>query len=261
MKKPSRLNYAYAVGRVRVLEKYLVDRAVFSEAAEERGLTNALKVIFDAGKFTDELVQVKDSRDLDKTIEKEEKNVYRMLAEILLEEDILKIFVQDDNPAEAVSAAEKSGYTFIQDYIRHKIDLSNLKILMRAKYLGLSRDQYENLVLQSGFLDHKLILESHDLSFSEIGERLRATPYQELWSSAVDSLQNKETFLGLERGMEDFLMAFLKKAKTIVFGPEPILAYGLAKKRELKLVRLLGIGKINQIPESILKERISETYV
>lgn len=261
MKKPSRLNYAYAVGRVRVLEKYLVDRAVFSEAAEERGLTNALKVIFDAGKFTDELVQVKDSRDLDKTIEKEEKNVYRMLAEILLEEDILKIFVQDDNPAEAVSAAEKSGYTFIQDYIRHKIDLSNLKILMRAKYLGLSRDQYENLVLQSGFLDHKLILESHDLSFSEIGERLRATPYQELWSSAVDSLQNKETFLGLERGMEDFLMAFLKKAKIIVFGPEPILAYGLAKKRELKLVRLLGIGKINQIPESILKERISETYV
>lgn len=261
MKKPSRLNYAYAVGRVRVLEKYLVDRAVFSEASEEKSLTSAIKIIFDAGKFSDELVQVKDSRELDNTIEKEEKNVYRMMKEILLEEDLLKTFVLDDNPAEAMSVAEKSGYTFIQDYFRHKIDLSNLKILLRAKYSGLSRDKYEILVLQGGFLDRKLILESFDLSFSEIGERLRATPYQELWSSAVDSLQNKETFLELERGMEDFLMGFLKKAKTIVFGPEPILAYGLAKKRELRLVRLLGIGKINQIPEDLLKERMSETYV
>jgi V/A-type H+-transporting ATPase subunit C len=46
-----------------------------------------------------------------------------------------------------------------------------------------------------------------------------------------------------------------------VFGPEPVFSYGLAKRRELSLVRLLGVGKINQIPTPILKERISETYV
>jgi V/A-type H+-transporting ATPase subunit C len=74
-------------------------------------------------------------------------------------------------------------------------------------------------------------------------------------------MEERETFLELERGIEDFLMGFLKKAKYIVFGPEPVLAYGLAKKRELRLVRLLGIGKVNQIPVDLLKERISETYV
>ena len=56
-------------------------------------------------------------------------------------------------------------------------------------------------------------------------------------------------------------MTYLKKAKYIVFGPEPVFAYGLAKKRELSLVRLIGVGKFNQIPDELLKERMSETYV
>jgi V/A-type H+-transporting ATPase subunit C len=56
-------------------------------------------------------------------------------------------------------------------------------------------------------------------------------------------------------------MIYLRKAKYIVFGPEPVFAYALAKKRELQLFRLLGVGKLNQIPAEMLKQRMSETYV
>lgn len=261
MKKPSRLSYAYAVGRVRALEKGLIERAVFKEASEEKDLACVLKVIFDAGNFTDELVQIKDTDELDEFIEKEEEDIKRLMDKILLEEDLLRIFELEDDPEEAMSAIERSGYSFIHDYVRHKLDLSNLKILFRAKYSDLSRDRFESLILQRGFLDQKWILECFDLSFAEIAEKLKVTPYKQLWASAADVLEERETFLELERGIEDFLMNFLKKAKHIVFGPEPVLAYGLAKKRELRLVRLLGVGKVNQIPVDLLKERISETYV
>jgi vacuolar-type H+-ATPase subunit C/Vma6 len=44
MKKPSRLSYAYAVGRVRVLENKLVERAIFSEASEENEFSSAMKI-------------------------------------------------------------------------------------------------------------------------------------------------------------------------------------------------------------------------
>jgi vacuolar-type H+-ATPase subunit C/Vma6 len=261
MRKPSRLSYAYAVGRIRVLEKALVEQAVFKEASEEKDLASALKVIFDAGNFSEELVQIEDSDKLDEYIEKEEEEVRRLMREILIEEDLLKIFLEEENPGEAVSVTHRTGYSFIQDYIRHRLDLSNLKILLRAKYSNLPRDKFESLILQGGFLNDRLILECFDLSFAEIGEKLQATPYKELWARASDTLEERETFLDLERGIEDFLMTFLKKAKTIVFGPEPVFAYGLAKKRELRLVRLLGVGKINQIPDELLKQRISATYV
>lgn len=261
MKKPSRLSYAYAVGRIRALEKALVEQAVFKEASEEKDLASALKVIFDAGNFSEELVQIEDSDKLDEYIEKEEEEVRRLMREILIEEDLLKIFLEEENPGEAVSVTQRTGYSFIQDYIRHRLDLSNLKVLLRAKYSGLPRDKFESLILQGGFLNDKFILQCFDLSYAEIGEKLRATPYKELWARASDTLEERETFLDLERGIEDFLMTFLKKAKTIVFGPEPVFAYGLAKRRELRLVRLLGVGKINQIPDELLKQRISATYV
>jgi len=261
MKKPSRLSYAYAVGRVRALEKALVEQAVFKEASEEKDLASALKVIFDAGNFSDEMVQIKDSDELDEYIEKEEEEVHRLMREILIEEDLLKVFHEEENPGEAVTVTQRTGYSFIQDYIQHRLDLSNLKVLLRAKYSGLSRDKFESLILHGGFLKDKFILQWFDLSFAEIGEKLHATPYKELWASAADALVAQETFLELERGIENFLMTFLKKAKYIVFGPEPVFAYGLAKRRELRLVRLLGIGKINKIPDELLKQRISTTYV
>jgi V/A-type H+-transporting ATPase subunit C len=261
MKKPSRLSYAYAVGRIRVLEKYLIEQAVFREAAEEKDLSSALKVIFDAGNFSDEWIQIKDSDELDGYIEKEEEGISHLMEEILLDKDLLRIFLEDDNPVKVMHDAERIGYSFVQDYIRHRIDLSNLKILFRMKYSGLSRDKFERLILPGGFLGKKLIAQCFDLSFAEVGEKLRATQYKELLAKAADTLEERDTFIELERGIEDFLMTFLKKAKNIVFGPEPVFAYGLAKKREMKLVRLLGVGKANQIPAELLKERMSQTYV
>lgn len=261
MKKPSRLNYAYAVGRVRALENKLVERAIFSEASEESEFSSAMKVIFDAGSFSEEMIQIKDSDGLDEYLEKEAINLRRLLEEILLEGDILTIFLEESHPEKAMSIADRAGYSFIKDYIKHKIDLGNIKIFCRVKYSGLSRKKFESLILKGGFMDEKILLQNFDLSFAEIGERLRATPYHDLWTKATDALGERETFVELERGMEDFLMKYLKRAKYIVFGPEPVFTYGLAKRRELSLVRLLGVGKINQIPPPILKERISETYV
>jgi V/A-type H+-transporting ATPase subunit C len=261
MKKPSRLSYAYAVGRVRVLEKYLIEQAVFTEAAEEKDLTCALKVIFDAGNFSDEWIQIKDSDELDGYIEKEEEGINHLMEEILLDEDLLRIFLEEDNLEKVMHDAERIGYSFVQDYIRHKIDLSNLKILFRVKYSDLSRDKFESLILPGGFLGKKSVAQCFDLSFAAVGEKLRATQYKELLEKAADTLEERDTFIELERGIEDFLMTFLKKAKNIVFGPEPVFAYGLAKKREMNLVRLLGVGKANQIPDGLLKERMSKTYV
>jgi len=261
MKKPSRLSYAYAVGRVRVLENRLVERAIFSEASEEDDFSSAMKVIFDAGSFSEEMIQIRDSDGLDEYLEKEERNLYRLLEEILLEGDILTIFLEESHPEKAMLIAERTGYSFIKDYIKHKIDLGNIKIFCRMKYSGLSRQKFESLILNGGWLDEKILLQNFDFSFAEIGEKIRATPYYDLWTKATDALEERETFVELERGIEDFLMNYLKRAKYIVFGPEPVFAYGLAKKRELSLVRLLGVGKINQVPAPILKERISETYV
>ncbi|MGD2295713.1 MAG: V-type ATPase subunit [Candidatus Aminicenantes bacterium] len=257
----SRLDYAYAVGRVRALEKDLISRAVFWEAAEEKDFSSALKVIFDAGTFLVEKIAINDSRELDSFLTQEKEALIDLVSDLLLEEEIRLVIGQEDTPHEALEVAEMTGYDFFCDYFRRKIDLGNLKIFLRAKYSETPKEQFSELVLKGGYVERRRLIDSYELSFSEIGDILRTTAYQDIWVRAVDTLVEKETFVDLERGIEDHLMRFLHRAKYVVFGPEPVFAYALGRKRELNLVRLLGVGKMNLVPTEILKARISETYV
>lgn len=261
MKRPSRLDYAYAVGRVRALENNLIPRALFWESAEAKDLSSTMKAIFDAGAFLKENPEIQTTEELDEFLANEEENLTHLISELLLEDDIFRIVMMEDRLGAVYPLVKSLEYAFIRDYIRHKIDLSNLKILSRVKYAGLPKEQLERQIVAGGFLEEKLLLDGFELTFTKMGERLYTTPYGKVWNRAVDALEERETFVSMECGIEDFLMKYLQKAKHIVFGPEPIFAYALARKRELRLVRLLGAGKLNKIPPEILKERISETYV
>ncbi len=261
MKRPSHLDYAFAIGRVRVLERDLVSRVVFREAAEERDFLSAIKMIFDAGRFLDEMKEIQDSEELDLFLEDEERQLFHLLSEILIETELLRILTYEaKDPMSAFALALGLDYPFISDYFRHRIDLGNLKMFFRTKYSGLPKERFEKLRLTGGFYSPDLLLENFDLSYSEIAEKIHFTPYRKLWESATDAIEEKETFIELERRIEDFLIHYLKKAKFFVFGPEPVFAYALARKRELSLIRILGVGKLNNIPSEILKERLGETY-
>lgn len=261
MKEPSRVDYAYAVGWVRALEKDLVPQAVFRESAESGDFSPAMKMIFEAGRFREDMIKISDSAGLDEFLDMEAAALYDLLSKITLEKRILKAFIEDNRPSKALALAGDTGYDFIKNYFRHKVDLGNIKIFLRLKYAGRPQSSFAARCLGGGFLDTKLFLETYDFSLSETGARLQFSPYGMLWEKAVDALEDKESFVELERGIEDFLMNYLRRARYVVFGPEPVFAYGLARKRELGLVRLVGTGLLNKVPAELLKERVSETYV
>ena len=261
MKNIHRLDYAFAVGRVRALEKYLVSKAVFREAIEAMDFSSAIKVIYDAGRFPEELIAVKNSEELDAFLIKEEKTLHADIGELLFEKELLGLVSDQQRPDQVLPLAVQTRYPFLIDYVKHRIDLSNLKIMLRLKYAEHPSEKFESLMMRGGFLEASTLLQSFESAHAEIGERLHASPYRELWDESVEKMEEQESFVALEKAMEDFLMAHMRKARYIVFGPEPVLAYGYAKKRELSHIRILGIGKLNHIPSGILGERLGDTYV
>ncbi len=261
MSRIRRLDYAYGVGRVRALEKYLIPEPIFREAAEAQDARASLKLVYDAGAYPEELIKVVTSAELDSCLAREEEKLKRLLQEILIERELVEAFLLDDAPTQALMLAQRAGYPFIINYVRQRIDTANIKIFFRAKYTGLSRERVEKMLLSGGRIPPRTFIETYGSSWTEAAESFRATPYGELWIRAVEKLSEEETFIGLERGIEDLLMSYLRQAKYITFGPEPIFSYGLARKKEIKLVRLLGLGKMLQIPVEMIKERMSATYV
>jgi vacuolar-type H+-ATPase subunit C/Vma6 len=261
MKRRSPLDYAYAVGRVRALEPRLVGKAVFREAAGAPDLASALKTICEAGRFLDGFADVRTAAALDAAIEREKACLDVLLAELLADTGIPEIIGLDARPHEALALAEGLGSPFITEHLRRAVDLGNIKIFLRARRLGLPEERFAAMALRGGFLDDGLFVRGYAAPDAEIGARLGPTPYAALWGSTVRALAERETFIDLERGIEDLLMTGLRPALTIVFGPEPVYAYGLAKMREFRLARLVASGKINGLPASLIGERISDTYV
>jgi len=261
MKRVSRLDYAYAVGRVRALENKLVPKAVFWTAAGEKDIRSALKVIFDAGSFSEEYIDMEDSRGLDNFVDGEKEALVHAVSDLMLEADLKRVLFHEGSLSEAFAAAKESGNSFIIEYLCHKIDLGNLKVFLRSKYSGLSKETCSRWMLPGGSVDVSRYVDNYEVSLSECSDIHKITPFHHIWCKAVDALEDRETFVELERGIDDFLMRFLHRAKSIVFGPEPIFAYALAKQKEIHLVRLVCVGKINHIPPEILQARISETYV
>jgi vacuolar-type H+-ATPase subunit C/Vma6 len=243
------------------LERYLVQRAVFEEAAEMPEPAAALKIIYDAGRYPEALVKAHDSAELDAVLDGEDEVLKREMTELIMEKDVLEAYLNTIEPETALAAATASGYPFLRDHFRRRIDLGNIKVFVRARYQGLSAEKLSAQLLNGGFINKNEFISRFALAAAETGDIRDSAPYRELWAKAMAALSERETFVPLERGIEDFLMNDLRRAKQIIFGPEPVFAYGQAKRRELALIRLVGFGKINSVPTELLQERISETYV
>jgi V/A-type H+-transporting ATPase subunit C len=261
MSKPARLDYAYSVGRVRALERFLIRQAVFREAAEAADAAAALKLVYDAGRYPEGLVRVRDSDELEALLDGEEEALKREMAELILEKKVLDAYRLSFDPDKALAAAAESGYPFLEEHIRMGIDLGNIKVFLRAKYLGLSKEKLEARLVEGGSVGKRSLVDLFPLALAEIAGALPSSAYRELWEEGIKVLAERETFVPLEKGIEDCLMKGLRRARSIVFGPEPVYAYGLAKQKEIALVRLVGVGRMLSLPAELLRERISETYV
>ncbi len=261
MSPSSRLDYAYAVGRVHAMEMHLISKDALEAAVEEQEMSSSMKVIVDAGDFREERIEFRNARELDDYLDEERRAFLAEVIKLFREEFFRRLIDRRDRTRELWSLVRESEYVFVRDYVRHLLDLKNLKVFLRARYLKLTLDKVAPLFLAGGFLDKGKLVEHFSLSLSEVSEVLHATPYRRIWDLAVDSLTEEDTFADLERGCEDFMMAYLRRARRIVFGPEPVFAFILAKLKELEQVRFIGMGKLLQIPAQTLRRRISETYV
>jgi vacuolar-type H+-ATPase subunit C/Vma6 len=261
MNKPTRLDYAYSVGRVRALERFLVRQAVFREAAAAADASAALRLVSDAGRYPEGLSRVRGSAELEALLSREEDELKKEMAELILEKKVLDAYLSALEPEKALAAASESGYPFLQDHIRRRIDLGNIKVFLRVKYLDMPKEKIEARLLDGGFMPKGDIIALSPSASVEFSGVPNSSPYRELWENGVKALAERETFVPFERGIEDFLMRDLRRARSIVFGPEPVYAYGLAKKREIALVRMVGVGRMTSLPAELLRERISETYV
>lgn len=257
-------DYAFAVGKIRALEKFLLKQEVFEEAIES-GILEALK-IFAETVYSDEILHVKDSRQLEAILDEETRLLKNAVGKLILDKELLFLLeITDIRDAFRLGGIYASR--FLNDYLMHLVDMHNIKSFLRLYILKEPLEKLGPLITCEGFLKKKDFLALYPQDIAAFLKKLEyvhkhnnVADYSVVLGDALQKTIEQKSFLYLEKAINDFLMQALRPAKYIVFGPEPVLAFYFAKLNEINLMRMIILAKLNNLPDDLAKERLNSVY-
>jgi len=137
----------------------------------------------------------------------------------------------------------------------------NIKLFFRFKNLKKEREKFSKILLDTGYIERKFYLDFYERSWEEFLDFFSHTRYAQLVKESFEYFKEENSFLRLETELENFLINQIKSAKLISLGPEPLIAYYLAKKNEINLIRILIFSKLNNLPKEKVNFMLNDTYV
>lgn len=160
-----------------------------------------------------------------------------------------------------LSYQRASENQFLQGYLKAFADLTNIRTFVRIKMMNEGIRLLDLALLPFGELDKQLFLRRFDDSIESWVMSLSNTPYEALVSEGFRRWAEDHSLSLFEKLSDNYLINYLKIAQYVIFGVEPLIAYGFAKENEIKLIRMIMIGKLNQLPTDTIIERLRDTYV
>lgn len=150
---------------------------------------------------------------------------------------------------------------FLCGYFAAVADLSNIKNFIRIKMLGEGVRLLDAILLPYGSLSREKFMGQFDETVENFAASLSGTPYGDVVSEGIRAWAEENSLALYERLVDNYLIAYVKPVKYMVFGVEPLIGYLLAKEHEMKQIRIIVIGKLNDLPTENIKERLRDTYV
>jgi V/A-type H+/Na+-transporting ATPase subunit C len=149
---------------------------------------------------------------------------------------------------------------FIIEYVKVYIDITNIKTMLRVKKQNKDSRFLEEVLIEGGTVEKKTFIYGINESLENFINSVSKSPYTKALTSILESYNSTGNFSTLEVIFDNYIINKAKSAKIINFGPEPLIAFIIAKENEIKIVRIIMVGKINKVPSEVIKERLRELY-
>jgi V/A-type H+-transporting ATPase subunit C len=163
--------------------------------------------------------------------------------------------------ADMQKGAIASESSFLIGYVQTLIDTINIKSFVRVKKMGKSWEFFTKIFIKGGKIAQQLFISGYEESLDQFAERLNYLGFGQTVRLGAEKLEETGKFTELERQCDNKLIDFVKQAKYISFGIEPLVGYMVAKDNEIKTARIILSGKMAKIKTDKIRERVRETYV
>ena len=217
----NKYDYAYAVGRVRALELRLIPEEIFRQAVEAKLLSQTLDVLSESTR-EEAIKRIKDSEDLESFLTGHRDLLNQEITQLLDDAEMAKALFSLPGDLEiAKDRVDKIKLDFLTKIFQHLTNLGNLTNYLRLNLTDKITSIYPGA-------------------------------YGEVARESFQAKQKDNSYLFLEKLKAGFVSNFLSRARYITFGLEPIVSYYFAKLNQIRLLRWVILGKINQLPNQRL---------
>ncbi len=152
------------------------------------------------------------------------------------------------------------GILFFNRYFQLFFDLENMRSFFRSRHFENSRELFTHVFIPYGSIDKRLFLDNLSSQHDVLAKSFFTTPYMKIVEKGGAYIDEHHSFLKLERLCEETRLEFLLMARRMAFGVEPLFAYYHFKMSEIKKLRQVYWGKLNEVPIDDLKESIPDVW-
>jgi len=150
---------------------------------------------------------------------------------------------------------------FLKEFFTHQANLVNIKTFIRVKILRQDEDFLKKVLLRGGDIHQSFFTDLYHEPLEVLCDRLALSPYAQVVNEGLAEWQEKGRLTRFEKLADDFLLNFVRSHRHHPFGPQALVGYLLAVENELKLIRIIMVGKLNKLPPEEIRERLRDVYV
>lgn len=162
---------------------------------------------------------------------------------------------------EMAAIVDKLKDDFLKEYFIAMVDLTNIKTMVRLKKMDAEGKTLENALLPGGSIEVEFFKEYFTRTSSDLIDALSYTPYQGVVEAGLNWWEENGGPSGFEKLIDNYLIGLARKGLYKSFGSETVIGYLAARENEMKILRIIMVGKINNISTDMVRERLRDVYV
>jgi V/A-type H+-transporting ATPase subunit C len=173
----------------------------------------------------------------------------------IVSEELIDPAVDKAMFADLLDAAEESKSASLLEGARLMVDIANLKTLVRAKNLGWTPVLARGALIEGGTVEPELLMVSYARPVEELAERVAV-------KGAFRSMEVAEIIdvRRLDVATDNLLMEYARRMRRVATGVDPVIGYVIARRSEVRILRMLLLGKIAGMSAEALRRRLRELY-
>ncbi len=158
---------------------------------------------------------------------------------------------------EVKAAADKVGSPFLKGYAAILVDSANLKSAVRTLRMGKNQDFLAEVLIPGGSVGVQRISGAADKeSLAALYAHSRLEKAAALGADALGG----GSMTAFELACDDAVNDYLRGAKLVAYGCEPVAAYLAAVEGEIQAIRMILTGRLAGVKPQVIRERLRELY-